>query len=105
MRRHKAGGGAPHDAVRKKGDERANCPPLTCKRLVLDALVDYEDGTMGRPVREEFERHLALCPPCLKFLDSYRATGKALTHLKPREIPPALARTVLEFVRARCRRS
>jgi len=104
MRRHKAGGGAPRDGGRKRAEERA-CPPLTCKRLVLDALIDYEDGTIARPLREEFERHLALCPPCLKFLDSYRATGRALTRLKPREIPPTLARTVLQFVKARCRRS
>ena len=102
MRREKSGVGSTQPPVQGKRD--ANCRPLTCKRLILDALLDYEDGTMSGPVREDFERHLALCPPCLKFLDSYRATGRALTHLKPREIPPTLARTVLLFVKARCRR-
>ena len=76
---------------------------MTCKRLVLDALLDYEQGEMPSTERAQFEQHLAACPPCLKFLDSYRATGRALRTLKPREIPPTLAKTVLEFVRARCR--
>ena len=78
--------------------------PITCKRLVLHALLDYEQGEMKPADRAELEQHLAACPPCLKFLDSYRATGRALRSLKPREIPPSLAQTVLEFVRARCRK-
>ena len=75
---------------------------LTCERLVMEALYDFEEGTMPEPERAELERHLALCPPCVHFLDSYRATGKTLRALKPREIPPSLAQTVFQFVKARC---
>ncbi|MGH9368450.1 MAG: anti-sigma factor family protein [Thermoanaerobaculia bacterium] len=75
---------------------------ITCKRLVMEVLYDYEEGAMPEPQRAELERHLAACPPCVRFLDSYRATGKTLRALKPREIPPSLARTVFQFVKERC---
>lgn len=77
---------------------------LTCERLVMEALYDFEEGTMPEAERSELERHLALCPPCVHFLESYRATGKTLRALKPREIPESLARTVFEFVKARCKK-
>jgi len=82
------------------------CPPnpqpeLTCERLVLDKLLEFEEGAMPEAERAQFRHHLELCPPCLRFLDSYRKTGRTLRMLKPKDIPPALAKTVLSFVRAR----
>ncbi len=74
---------------------------LTCQRLVFDCLLEYEEGTMPEQERRQLEQHLELCPPCMRFLSTYRATGKTLKMLKPREIPPALAETVLCFVRSR----
>jgi anti-sigma factor RsiW len=75
---------------------------MSCKSVVMEALYDFEEGSMPDAERTEFERHLQACPPCVRFLDSYRATGRTLRALKPRDIPPTLARTVFEFVKARC---
>ena len=75
---------------------------ITCKNLILDYLVDYEDGSMPAGDRKDLEAHLAQCPPCVRFLDSYRATGRTLKMLKPREIPQNLADAVMRFVRERC---
>ncbi len=75
---------------------------ITCKSLILEYLVEYEDGSMPAPERQELERHLQHCPPCVVFLKSYRATGRTLRMLKPREIPKNLADAVMGFVRARC---
>jgi anti-sigma factor RsiW len=92
----------------KKPKKGASAPPehchteVSCKSLVMEALYDFEEGTMPTPERAELERHLQACPPCVRFLDSYRATGRTLRTLKPRDIPPTLARTVFEFVKARC---
>ena len=72
---------------------------VTCQKLILECLIDFEDGTMSEEERRELQRHFDMCPPCLNFLTTYRATGKALKMLKPREIPPALAETVMVFVR------
>jgi putative zinc finger protein len=75
---------------------------ITCKRLILEYLVDYEDGAMPEDVRRDLEWHLEHCPPCLVFLKEYRATGRTLRMLKPREIPCNLAEAVMNFVKERC---
>ena len=73
----------------------------TCRELILDCLLEFEEGTMPEQERGELQLHFEECPPCMNFLATYRATGKTLKMLKPTEIPPALAETVMAFVRAR----
>jgi anti-sigma factor RsiW len=73
----------------------------TCRQVILDLLIEYEDGTMPAAERADFERHVEMCPPCVRFLTTYRATGKTLKLLKLEEIPSDLAQSVLAFVRAR----
>jgi anti-sigma factor RsiW len=73
----------------------------TCRQVILDLLIEYEDGTMPAADRADFERHVEMCPPCVRFLTTYRATGKTLKLLKLEEIPSDLAQSVLAFVRAR----
>ncbi|HEY7862640.1 MAG TPA: anti-sigma factor [Thermoanaerobaculia bacterium] len=79
------------------------CAPhgLSCEKLILEYLAEYTDGTMSPVDRIEMERHLTACPPCGVYLESYRVTGVAIRSIKPREIPPDLARAVIAFVRAR----
>ena len=74
---------------------------LTCRKLILDCLLEFEDGVMVEEERRELQLHFEACPPCMSFLSTYRATGMTLKMLKPTEIPPALAETVMSFVRAR----
>jgi len=76
----------------------------TCRQVILDLLIEYEDGTMPAADRADFERHVEMCPPCVRFLTTYRATGKTLKLLKLEEIPSDLAQSVLAFVRARAGR-
>ncbi|HTD53709.1 MAG TPA: zf-HC2 domain-containing protein [Thermoanaerobaculia bacterium] len=75
---------------------------MTCRRLILECLIDYEDGTMAEVDRIQLEGHLSHCPPCVLFIDTYRATGRTLGMLKPREIPQNLAEAVMRFVKERC---
>jgi hypothetical protein len=74
---------------------------VTCERLVLECLLEFEEEAMPEEERRELQLHFDMCFPCLSFLATYRATGKCLKMLKPTEIPPALAQTVMAFVRAR----
>jgi len=48
----------------------------SCRQLILESLVEYEDGSMPEPERVRLESHLSHCPPCVVFLKSYRATGR-----------------------------
>ena len=82
-------------------------PYLTC-REVLDFLMDYVDGVLPQDQRGEFDRHLAVCPSCVNYLDSYKTAvrlGKAamLDPDQPAEkaVPEALVRAIRE---ARTRR-
>ncbi|HLN57162.1 MAG TPA: hypothetical protein VLU06_07235 [Thermoanaerobaculia bacterium] len=74
---------------------------ITCQQLILDCLLEFEEGAMPEQERRELQLHFDMCPPCMNFLSTYRATGKTLKMLKPTEIPPTLASTVMAFVRAR----
>jgi anti-sigma factor RsiW len=76
----------------------------TCRQVILDLLIEYEEGTMPAPDQADFERHIEMCPPCVRFLTTYRATGKTLKLLKPEEIPSDLVHSVLAFVRSRAGR-
>jgi anti-sigma factor RsiW len=75
---------------------------VSCKRFILEYLVEFEDGSMPQPERTAFEEHLGHCPPCVVFLKSYRATGRTLRMLKPRDIPKNLVDAVVSFVRLKC---
>ena len=46
---------------------------MTCQQI-LDFLGEYLNGDLSILARLRFEAHLALCPPCREYLDSYRQT-------------------------------
>ncbi len=46
---------------------------LTCKEI-LDFLDNYLSGNQAADVRAEFDRHLAVCPMCRDYLQTYSAT-------------------------------
>lgn len=53
---------------------------ITCRQLI-DFLGDYVEGELPPPDRHELERHLAVCPSCVAYLDSYvkaRHLGQAV---------------------------
>lgn len=71
----------------------------TCKECI-DFLIDYLDGTLPAARRAEFELHLALCPPCHRYLHQYQATislGKAAMEKQAATNPPpeALVRAIM----------
>ncbi len=48
-------------------------PRLTCRECV-EFLMDYLDDSLSAEVRVTFERHLAACANCVRYLESYRTT-------------------------------
>jgi anti-sigma factor RsiW len=54
-------------------------PYITCRELI-DFLHLYVSGELPSDRMEEFERHLSVCPSCVTYLETYRASialGKA----------------------------
>jgi anti-sigma factor RsiW len=44
---------------------------MTC-REVFDFLMRYLDGELSAALRQAFEAHLFVCPPCVAYLDTYK---------------------------------
>ncbi len=59
---------------------------ITCRDLA-ELLLDFVDGSLPPEHRERIEQHLQLCPPCVAYLQTYRATIQ-LTRKLPCEPPP-----------------
>jgi anti-sigma factor (TIGR02949 family) len=66
---------------------------FSCKDCV-DVLRDYLDGEMTPADEAHFKSHVADCPPCMEFLDTYKATPglcrKALAQRMPEELTSKL---------------
>lgn len=46
---------------------------ITCRELI-DFIADYLDERLDASQRLEFDRHLAVCPSCVNYLDAYKKT-------------------------------
>ncbi len=73
---------------------------MTCRELA-DFLMAYLDGELADGERSVFEEHLQLCPPCVDYLESYRACVKAGREVcreedaAPEGAPEALIQAIL----------
>lgn len=74
-------------------------PYITCRQLIEfieGYLADDLDGTH----REDFERHLRVCPSCRAYLASYRETIALArgAFTDPTSLPPELMTAILATV-------
>jgi len=60
---------------------------LTCKEVILDYLADYLEKALSPEVMADFERHLAECPACLAYLNTYKKTRDLTRHAIPGAMP------------------
>jgi anti-sigma factor RsiW len=74
---------------------------MTC-REVIDFLMEYLVGELAASERVEFERHLADCPDCSAYLQSYDETiklGKVVfadpDAFVPQDVPEKLLQAIL----------
>ncbi|MGE0821602.1 MAG: anti-sigma factor [Candidatus Binatia bacterium] len=75
---------------------------MTCREFV-EFLWRYFSEELSPNEREGFDAHLAQCPHCLKYLQSYQETihigKKVFTDLEetlPHEVPEDLVKAILE---------
>lgn len=73
----------------------------TCREW-LERCHDYLHDEMGEPVREDFERHMVVCPPCGKFLATYERTVSLTQQLRLEEIPADVRQSLRRFLQERC---
>jgi anti-sigma factor RsiW len=73
-------------------------------REITDLLVDYMTGELDPGTLSAFEEHLALCPDCVAFLNTYTKTVQVTRSLHYESIPPQLRKRVREFVHQRIKK-
>lgn len=73
-------------------------PYITCQQLI-DFIASYREHELTDDQHGEFERHLAVCPSCVAYLNTYEQTvllAKASADEPvPDEIPEPLVRAIL----------
>lgn len=93
----------PQAPISAAGVNDASHNMLNCQQCTM-FLMAYLDNEMPAPQREAFEKHLAVCPPCVEFLKSYQATvrmcketvlGKLCSQRKAADVPDALVKAIL----------
>lgn len=81
---------------------------LTC-REIADFLMDYVSGSLPVARLSEFEKHLAVCPACVDYLRTYKATVRltraALHSPAGNDIPPAVPEELVRAILAARERS
>jgi anti-sigma factor RsiW len=81
-------------------------PSLTCRDLI-EFLAGYLDGELDPACRERFDSHLAICPDCRRYLETYRETARIASvayeddGAPPPEVPEPLIRAILAARSAR----
>ena len=80
-------------------------PYITCRQLI-DQLDSYVDGSMPADARAEVDRHLAVCPDCVNYVNNYRQTiamGKAVFRDTdapvPNDVPEDLVKAIVSTLK------
>lgn len=71
---------------------------LPCNELV-ELLTNYLENKLSPFDRKRFEMHLAICEPCVVYLNQFRQTIQALGKLTEETIPPQAKEKLLEAFR------
>jgi hypothetical protein len=71
---------------------------LPCKELV-ELLTDYLENRLSPFDQERFKRHLAICDPCVEYLEQFRLSIRAVGKLREEDIPPSTRQKLLEAFR------
>jgi hypothetical protein len=75
-------------------------PHLACRDGV-ELLMDYLEGVPSEADREAIEAHVAGCPRCVAFVESYRATPRILRSATAAELPEDLGASLRRFLAER----
>ena len=71
---------------------------VTCKAFIEDFLAEYADGALGPETMAELEVHLAKCPACIAYLNTYRKTRDVVGLAGPSEMPPEMKDILRQFM-------
>ena len=71
---------------------------VTTYERCVDLLGEYIEGTLPADRAKALEEHLSLCPPCITFVRTYKATRRMCRSVLAREMPEELAYSLKSFL-------
>ena len=71
---------------------------LVCRQAV-ELVTGYLEGSLSRPARKRFERHLAVCPHCTEYLAQMRETIRLTGRLEPEDLTPQMREEFTDLYR------
>jgi anti-sigma factor RsiW len=71
---------------------------IACQQLV-ELVTDYLEGSLGWRTRRRFERHLAACDGCQRYVDQMRETLALLGTVPAESLSPEAQSTLLDAFR------
>jgi anti-sigma factor RsiW len=77
-------------------------PSLTCRDGV-ELLMEYLEGVLPESQRQRIEAHVAGCPRCVAFVDSYRQTPRIIRSATAGDVPEDVAASLRRFLTERRR--
>ena len=73
---------------------------MICCKECLDLLYDYLEGNLSTKTTKLLEEHFEDCPPCIAFLNTYKATTKICREtLNQEKIPEAIRDGLLKVLK------
>lgn len=72
--------------------------PLHCIGVV-ELVTDYLDGVLTPDEVARLDAHLALCDPCVQYIEQVRQTIRAAGRVEPEMVPPEVLDRLLHVYR------
>jgi anti-sigma factor RsiW len=85
---------------RKAHPECCDDAVISCHQLI-EFCFDYVDGALPDDEQLKFRRHLAQCPDCVTFFETYRKTPELSRQALAAQIPPSVKDSVRSYLQAR----
>jgi hypothetical protein len=82
----------------KTKSPRRSLSAQTCKQIAA-LIADYLADRLRPAVKQQFAKHLSLCPDCVNFINTYKKTVQSAATLRAEELPPKVRDNVLGFLR------
>jgi anti-sigma factor RsiW len=76
---------------------------VACCSDLIALLSDYVDDRLSPETRADLDRHLAACPECVAFVQTFRSTISLLQSLTEQDLPPEVRLRLQAFLDGRAR--
>jgi anti-sigma factor RsiW len=91
----------PAERAIEKADNAGTRAVISCCRDVIEFCLDFIEGALPGDEQQKFRQHLAHCPACVVFFETYQKTPEVSREALATQIPAAVRDAVRSFLRTR----